>query len=137
VSSPNVVIHPDSLVVMATVEVKGISSVLTITALPVMDKDGRLNINVQSAKLGAVPVLGLLRRIGQQVADEYLTGSDEQAYAGVVNSVLNNEPFDPLVSVSDYTMRLKALTLEEGKIRLLIEPVKDKDTRGTRGSRVP
>jgi hypothetical protein len=137
VSSPNVVIHPDSLVLMATVEVKGVSSVLSITAQPVMDKDGRLNINIQSAKLGAVPVLGLVRRIGQQVADEYLVGTDEQAFAGIVKSVLNNEPFEPVVSVSNYTMRLKALTLEEGKIRLMIEPVKDKDVRETRGPKVP
>jgi hypothetical protein len=137
VSSPTVVMNPGSLVVMATVQVKGISSVLSITARPVMDQEGRLNLNIQSATLGAVPVLGLIRRIGQEAARGYLTGSDEQAFAGVVNSVLNNEPFDPLVSVSQYTMRLKALTLEEGKVRLLIEPVKDKDVRRVGGPKVP
>ncbi len=137
VSSPNVVFYPDSLVLMATVQVKNVSSVLSITAQPVMDKDGRLNLNIGSAKLGAVPVLGLIRRIGQQAADEYLVGTDEQEFAGIVNSVLNNEPFDPLVSVSKYTMRLKALTLEEGKVKLLIEPVKDEDVREVRGPKVP
>jgi hypothetical protein len=137
VSSPTVVFSPDSFVLMATVQVKTVSSVLTITARPVMDQDGLLNMNVQSATLGAIPVLGLIRRIGQQVADEYLVGTDEQEFAGIVNSVLNNEPFEPIVSVSEYNMRLKALTLEEGKVRLLIEPVKDKDVRGVGGSRVP
>jgi hypothetical protein len=135
VSSPNVVLHPGSLVLMATVQIKTISSVLSITARPMMDKDGLLNLNIQSATLGAVPVLGLVRRIGQQAAQEYLAGTEEQEFAGIVNSVLNNEPFEPSMSVSQYNMRLKALTLEEGKVRLLIEPVKDR--REIRGPKVP
>jgi len=136
-SAPSVVLTPDAFVLMATAQVKNVSSVLTITAKPAIEADGRLNLNITSAKLGAIPVLGIVRGIGRQIADEYLAGAEEQAYAGVVNGVLNNEPFEPLVSFSKYTMRVKALTLEEGKVRLLIEPVKDKDVREVRGPRVP
>lgn len=135
VSSPNVVFNPDSVVLMATVSIKNVSSVLSITARPAIDPDGQLNLNVQSATLGVVPVLGLVRRIGQEVVDEYLVGQDEQAYAGIARCILNNEPFEPVVSVSDYTMRLKRLTIEEGKIRVLIEPVKE--TAGINGPKVP
>jgi hypothetical protein len=134
-SSPNVVFYPDSVVLMATVGIKNVSSVLSITAQPKMDAAGRLNLNIQSATLGAVPVMGLVRKIGQEAVNAYLTGEDEQALAGIVNHVLNNEPFEPSVSVSKYTLRLKGLTLEEGKVRLLIEPVKDRQSIS--GPKVP
>jgi hypothetical protein len=125
-SSPDVVFYSDSIVLMAVVKLKDISSVLSITAQPVMEKDGRLNLNIRSATLGAVPVMGLVRRIGRQIADEYLAGQDEKEFAGIANSVLDNKPFEPVISVSKYTMRLKTLTLENGKVTLLIEPVKDR-----------
>lgn len=137
VSSPTVVFNPDSLVLMATVQVKNVSSVLSITARPVIEQDGRLNLHIESARLGAMPVLSLLRTIGHKAINEYLVGTDEDVYAGLARNVLDNEPFEPVVSVSHYTMRLKALTLEEGKAKLLIEPVTDEDVREVRGTRVP
>jgi hypothetical protein len=112
VSSPTVVFSPDSVVLMATVQVKNISSVLTIMARPVMEQDGRLNpISGQPGWGCGAESYSRDRATGRR---RVRVGTEEQEFAGIVNSVLNNEPFEPILSVSQYNMRLKALTLEEG-----------------------
>jgi hypothetical protein len=41
----------------------------------------------------------------------------------IVEGVLDNKPVDPVFKVSNYTIRLKELTMEKGKIILLPVPV--------------
>jgi len=115
----------DAVVLMTTVGFKDASSVLSITAQPTMDGAGKLNLNITSVKLGAIPVTGLAKNLAQKYADEYLLPSDPEL-APIVYGVLNNQPFEPVGNVSEYKIRLKKFALEQGKLTLLIEPVKKK-----------
>jgi len=109
--------------------------VLSITAQPAMDENGQLNPNVRSMTLGAIPVMSFARKIAQQYADQYLSADDGQEIVAIVNGILDNRPFEPVLTISKYTIRLRKLTLEVGRLTLLIEPVKK--TGDIRGTHVP
>jgi len=134
-SRPVVVFYPDSVVLMAAVGLGGASSVLSITAQPAIDENGRLNLNIRSVTLGAIPVMSFARKIAQQYADQYLSADDGQEIVAIVNGILDNRPFEPVLTISKYTIRLRKLTLEAGRLTLLIEPVKK--TGDIRGTHVP
>jgi hypothetical protein len=110
---------------MSTVGFKDASTVLSVRAAPAMDAAGRLNLNIRSVKLGAIPVTGLAKMLAQKYADEYLIPSDPNL-APVVYGVLNNQPFEPAGNISQYKVRLKEFTLAPGKMTLLIEPEREK-----------
>ena len=134
-SRPVAVFYPDSVVLMAAVGLGGASSVLSITAQPAIDENGRLNLNIRSVTLGAIPVMSFARKIAQQYADQYLSADDGQEIVAIVNGILDNRPFEPVLTISKYTIRLRKLTLEAGRLTLLIEPVKK--TGDIRGTHVP
>lgn len=113
------------VMLMSTVGFKDASTVLSVRAAPMMDAAGNLNLNIESVKLGAIPVTGLAKTLAQKYADEYLIPSDPNL-APIVYGVLNNKPFEPAGTVSDYNIRLKNFTLAPGKLTLLIEPVRKK-----------
>lgn len=114
-----------NVLLMSTVGYKDASTVLSIKAAPTMDAAGKLNLNIASVKLGAIPMTGLAKTLAQKYADEYLLPYDPNL-APVVHGVLNNQAFDPAYTISKYTVRLKNFTLTPGKLTLLIEPVKKK-----------
>lgn len=114
-----------NIVLMSTVGFKDASTVLSVAAAPTMDKEGMLNLNIESVKLGAIPVTGMAKAIAQKYANEYLIPSDPNL-APVVAGILNNQPFEPAGRISEYTVRLKDFTLAAGKLTLLIEPAKGK-----------
>lgn len=134
-SSPMVAFYPGSFVFMMMVELKGVSSVLSVTAQPAVDETGRLNPNVRSVTLGAIPVTDMVRGIARHYAEQYLSAETDEEIVPVVNGILNNQPFEPVMKISKYTVRLKGLKLEAGRLILRVEPVGDK--RGITGSRVP
>ncbi len=114
----------DKVVLMTTVGFKDASSVLSITAQPIMDQAGRVNLNINSVKLGAIPVTSLAKNLAQKYADEYIIPSEPEL-APIVYGVLNNQPFEQMRSVSNYKIRVKKFTLEQGKLILQLEPVKE------------
>ncbi len=134
-SSPMVAFYPGSFVFMVTVGMKGVSSVLSVTAAPAVDEAGLLHPNIRSVTLGAIPVMSFARKIAQQCADQCLSADDDQEIVAIVNGVLGNRPFEPVMKISKYTVRLKGLRLEAEKLILRVEPVEDK--RGVTGLRVP
>jgi hypothetical protein len=134
-SSPMVAFYPGSFVFMVTVELKGVSSVLSVAAQPAVDDTGHLNPNIRSVTLGAIPVTEMVQQIARRYAEQYLSAETDEEIVPVVNGILNNQPFEPVIKISKYTVRLKGLKLEAGRLILRVEPVGDK--RGITGSRVP
>jgi hypothetical protein len=134
-SSPMVAFYPGSFVFMVTVELKGVSSVLSVTAQPAIDDTGRLNPNIRSVALGAIPVTDMARRIARRYAEQYLSAETDEKIDKTLNGILNNQPIEPVMKISKYTVRLKGLKLETGELILRIEPVEDR--RSITGPRVP
>ncbi|MGH2270858.1 hypothetical protein ACQ9LF_03580 [Anaerohalosphaeraceae bacterium U12dextr] len=134
-AAPAVTFTPKGIILMTTIGYKNATSVLSVTALPTMDSAGRLNLNIHSVNLGALPVTGIASKLARQYADEYLVPEDDGELAPIINGVINNQSFDPVMTISDYTVRLKSFKLEQGRLILQVEPVRKKNKIA--GDRVP
>lgn len=134
-AAPAVTFTPKGIILMTTIGYMNATSVLSITALPTMDSAGRLNLNIHTVNLGALPVTGIASKLARQYADEYLVPEDDGELVPIINGVINNQSFDPVMTISDYTVRLKSFKLEQGRLILQVEPVRKK-IKAT-GGRVP
>jgi len=74
-SDPYVVFSDHSILLMGTLTYKGVSSVISITAFPEMNPNGKINMNIQSVRLGMVPVTTLVTQLAQKAFDDNQTVS--------------------------------------------------------------
>lgn len=122
---PMVIFSNQAVYLMGTANYKGLSSVATIQAQPALNPDGRLQLNIQSIRLGLLPVTTLVSTLAQHVLDANLENFENQPqWAAIVQSIIRNEPFEPVFAIYDYTVRLRSFHLEEGILKLYLEPVK-------------
>ncbi|RKY09149.1 MAG: hypothetical protein DRP56_03050 [Planctomycetota bacterium] len=118
-SDPHVIFSSPSILLMGTLTYEGVSSVVSITALPVMNPDGTININIQSVRLGMVPVTTLVTKLAQKAFDENQIRFDGDLKAAeTVGAIIRNEPFDPVFWFPDYWMRVSKLSIEPGSVKL-------------------
>lgn len=125
-ATPTVVFGEGQVSVMGQVEYKRLSSVVTAVARPGLDGQGRLNFNIQSVWLGALPITPVAKAVAEAVVDQYLPAGSEVTDPAreIAAAALNNEPFEPVVSIEGYTVRLERLTIEPGQARLRLAPVR-------------
>lgn len=125
VSMPTVRFGEGQISLMAGVDYKGFASVVTVLAMPALDAEGKLNLNIQAVWLGALPVTPLAKAIAERVAEPYLPTPTETAdpTRQAVEAMLSNRPFEPVLPIGDFTVRLEALSLEPGRARLRLAPV--------------
>ncbi|MHC4929136.1 MAG: hypothetical protein ACYTFU_05580 [Planctomycetota bacterium] len=69
-SDPYITFSNHSIFLMGTLTYKEVSSVITIIAIPVMDSDGKINLNIQSVRLGMVPVRALITKLAQKAFED-------------------------------------------------------------------
>ncbi len=119
---PAVQITPSTVKLMAQADYSGLSCILSVKSRPAMTLDGKLNLNIDSVNLGVIPVTSLAASLARTYAQEYIVSDSDPSIAQIVEGVLNNKPFDPVLNVSNYAIRLKELTLENGRIILLLVP---------------
>ncbi|MEN6307680.1 MAG: hypothetical protein ABFD91_07990, partial [Anaerohalosphaeraceae bacterium] len=62
-AAPAVTFTPKAIILMTTIGYMNATSVLSVTALPTMDSAGRLNLNIHSVNLGALPVTGIASKL--------------------------------------------------------------------------
>lgn len=123
IGTPAVVFEEGKLHVMSRIGYYGLSSVATVTARPVMDEKGKLSLNIQSVRLGLIPITGLAARIAEKAVDdnaeEFRDWPDVEAN---VRAIIANVPFEPSFYFSDQKIWVKKVTLETGKLRLRLSP---------------
>lgn len=119
---PMLTITPEVTTLMAQVNYRGLSSILSIYAKPYLDSNGKLNLNIQSVYLGLVPITPLARKIAEKFVRENFDPND--LLESVNYAIISNQPFDPVLRIFDKSARITQLTLESGKARLFLVPVK-------------
>ncbi|MBP8605298.1 MAG: hypothetical protein KBI46_05585 [Phycisphaerae bacterium] len=122
---PMVIFANRAIYLMGTVNYRDLSSVATVQAQPVLNPDGRLRLNIQSIRLGLLPVTTLVGTLVQQILDanqEYF--SDQPQLAAVIEAIIRSEPFEPVFTIYNYTVRLSRFHIEEGILKLYLEPVR-------------
>lgn len=124
-SDPMVVFAEQSVYVMGTLEYGDISSVVTIVASPIMKPDGRMDLNIQSIRMGMMPVTTWVRGLAQKAFDDNQSSFEgEPQLEEIVRAVIHNEPFEPVFKISDRTVRITRFSVEPGFLKLMLETAK-------------
>lgn len=121
VYTPVLNLKSDGVTLMAQVNFKGLSAILSIAAKPYLDSDGKMNLNIQSVYLGALPITPLAQKLAQKFVQEHFDPQDP--IESVNYAIVSNQPFDPILHMLGKSARITALTLESGKARLFLTPI--------------
>lgn len=122
---PSIIFADRSILLMGTLRYKGASSVLSILAFPIMDANQQIYMNIQSVRLGMIPVTSLISRLCQKAFDDNRDGfKDDPEVEQIVQSIIRNEPFDPVFRISDRRVRITGFTLENNVLKLTLLPEK-------------
>lgn len=121
VYTPVLNLKSDGVTLMAQVNFKGLSAILSIAAKPYLDSDGKMNLNIQSVYLGALPITPLAQKLAQKFVQEHFDPQDP--IESVNYAIVSNQPFDPILHMLGKSARITALTLESGKVRLFLTPI--------------
>jgi len=122
-STPMFVFEKDTIFLMSQISYYGLSSTLTITARPLQDGQGRLNVNIQSVRLGLLPFTAIAAQIAQKaVAD----ASDELAEVPelepMLRAIITNTPFEPVFTLSEQRIWIRRFSLQPGLLKLHMVP---------------
>jgi hypothetical protein len=122
---PNIIFADRSILLMGTLKYKGVSSVLSILAIPTMDANQQICMNIQSVHLGMVPVTTLVSKLSQKALDDNRDGfKDDPEVEHLVQAIILNEPFDPVFWISKYQVRITHFTLKHNVLTLTLLPEK-------------
>jgi hypothetical protein len=122
---PNIIFADRSILLMGTLQYRRVSSVLSILALPTMDANQQICMNIQSVRLGMVPVTSLVSKLSQKAFDDNRDGfKDDPEVEKIVQAIIRNEPFDPVFRISEYQVRITHFTLENNVLKLTLLPEK-------------
>jgi len=123
VGTPVIVFDKGSVYLMSQIGYYGLSSVVTVTARPVQDERGRLNLNIRSVCLGLVPVTGIAARIAEKSLHDSLGMlEDYPELKPVLQAVVANVPFEPVFTFSKQRVWVQEFGLDAGQLRLRLVP---------------
>ena len=123
-TDPMVIFDVKTIYLMGTLKYKGISSVVTLIAAPVMDEAGMISLNIQSVRMGVLPVTRLVTFLAQKAFDQ---SSDcfegEEDVAQMLQAIIRNEPFEPVFELSGRKARITELSLSRELLILKFQPL--------------
>ncbi len=127
-SAPVVLFVPDSIVLMATANIKGVEFVVTIVAEPRLDDHGLLNLQVAKVKVGAMNITLLAGAAAKRMYQQQLATTPvdtEDFRARIVASIFNDQPFEPVFRLEDKKVRIEKITITHGKLTIRLAQVSD------------
>jgi hypothetical protein len=123
VSTPVVLFEKGTVYLMSRVGYFGFSAVLTLTARPVMDAQGRLNMNIQSVRLGLLPITSLAARVAAKAVEDSAAELGEwPELEAPVRAIIANASFEPVFYFDKQRIWVQGFTLEAGQLRLRLAP---------------
>jgi hypothetical protein len=131
-SAPTVFFVPDNIVLMGTANIKGAELVVTVVARPSLDEQGLLHLRVEKVKIGAMNITPIARLMAKRMYTERLETvpvDTENLRAKIAASLLNDEPFEPVIDVRDIfddvdkKVRIEQITITQKKLTARLVPV--------------
>lgn len=126
-AAPQVFFVPGRIVLMGRADIEGAGFIVTIELAPRMDERGYLDLPVEKVKVGAMNVTLLARMMSRKMYQEQVsTGAIDMENLGakIVASLLNGQPFEPVMEVDDKWVRLKSFDITQGKLTAQFIPAK-------------
>jgi len=127
-SGPAIAFTPGRTVLMGTADVEGAGFVITVEIRPQMAEDGRLNLVLEKVKVGVMNLTPLARIMGRKMYRDRMAAGDvdtDDWRTKIAASLLNGEPFDPILPVEDKWVRLKGLDIIAGRLIAQFVPAKE------------
>ena len=123
-ADPMIMFADETIYLMGTLKYKKISSVVTIIAMPSMDAERKLCLNIQSVRLGILPITKLAGKISKAaLADsQSLFEGEPEELEHVVRGIVYNESFQPVFVIAGHRARVQEFTLEPGKLTIQFKP---------------
>ena len=118
-TDPVVLFDRDTIYLMGTLEYKGVSSVLTVIAQPRMDAQGTVSMNIQSIRLGVIPVTKLVGYLARKAFEQ---SRDQPRLEEIVQAIINGQPFDPVFEIYDRPVRITKMTILPQRLILRFQP---------------
>ena len=131
-SAPTVYFVPDSIVLMGAASIKGAELVITVVAKPRLDEEGLLHLQVDKVKIGAMNITPVAKLLAKRMyADRVETVPVDlnDLRAKIAASLLNEEPFEPILNVNDIfedmdkKVRMEKITIAQKKLTIRLVPV--------------
>jgi hypothetical protein len=120
-SHPYITFSNQSILLMGILTYKEVSSVITIIAIPMIDSEGKINLNIQTVRLGMVPLRALITKLAQKAfEDNQSSFEDDPKTQENVQAIIRNEPFDPIFFFPDHWVRITDFSIEEGALKLTL-----------------
>lgn len=122
-ADPVVYFLDDTIVLMGTLRYKEVSSVLSITALPEMNVQGQICMNIESIRLGMLPVTSFAAALVKStIAENQDIFEGQEDLQNIVQALVNNEYFDPSFWFFDYRVRVTKFSLNTGVLKITLAP---------------
>ena len=123
---PKAEFDKDGITVTGTANVEGIDLVVTVHGLLQMLDDGKLNVHVQTVKVGAMNITLLAKYLAKNMYKErfgmmYVESTDPRVL--IAASLMEDKPFDPVFEVNDRGVRLTQATMDQDLVRLKFDPI--------------
>jgi hypothetical protein len=126
-AAPQVFFVPGRVILMGTANVEGAGFIVTIELKPRLNEQGYLDLPVEKVKVGAMNITPLAKMMAKKMYQEQVqTSSIDMDNLGtkIAASLLNAQPFEPVVEVDDKWVRLKSLDITQGKLTAQFVPAK-------------
>ena len=122
-TNPVIVFDTDTIYLMGTLNYMQIGSVVTIIAKPQMTDTGQINLNIQSIRMGVLPVTKLVTFLAQQAFEQSQDCFEgEEDIRLMTEAIIQNKPFDPVFELSDHTARITEFAVQPALLTLRFQP---------------
>lgn len=114
---PEVLFEPQLIILRGTVQSAGIDLLITVIGSAYTNKDGLLNLDVSSVKIGALNVTALARAFAQSIYEKEVAKQQNQTERiedKIIKSLLKGEPFDPVFRIERNSVRIMAVDIKNG-----------------------
>lgn len=125
--TPQVLFFPDRVVLMGTVDAKGVEPVVTIEVAPHLDEEGLLSLDIRKVKVGAMNITWPAKVVARKMYQERLETvpvDTEDIRTKIAAALLNEEAFEPVFKIEDKWVRMENLTLVEGRLTIRFVPAR-------------
>lgn len=121
-----VIFEESAIYLMGTLEYKGVRSVVTLQAKPLMTAENEINCNIQSIRMGLLPVTTLVSKLAHKAFADNLTAFEGEPQAEqMTRAILANGPFEPVFTVNSRSVRIRRFEIKQGLLTLTCEPVSE------------
>jgi len=133
VSKPVVNFAPETINIMAKVDVAGFDTIITICAKPSIDEEGLLQLNFQHVRAGTLGITYLAKSVIKMVIEDQINEVDEHYWLkDILAASQENKPFQPIFPTvySKYIKLIKS-DISQNKLILIFEPSTGPETADT------